>query len=119
MIHILPRWLPAVLIMVSIFIFSSQPSDELPSFDWADTMVKKGGHVIGYAILTWSYWYAFGMQASKRGLVWLFAMLYALTDELHQFFVPGRYSSIWDVLIFDNLGAIISLWLGGGRMKNN
>lgn len=119
MTHILLRWLPAILVMVIIFVFSSQPSDELPSFDWADTLIKKGGHIVGYAILAWSYWYAFGMQDNKRWLAWLFAMLYALTDELHQFFVPGRYSSIWDVLIFDNLGAMILVWLAGARMKNN
>jgi VanZ family protein len=118
MTHILPRWLPAVLSMVIIFLFSSQPSNELPNFDLADTIVKKGGHVIGYAILAWSYWYAFRMREDKRGLVWLFAVLYALSDEFHQSFVAGRHSSIWDVLIFDNLGAMISLWIVSNRIKS-
>jgi VanZ family protein len=38
-------------------------------------------------------------------------LLYAVTDEIHQSFVPGRHPSIWDVVIFDNLGALIGLWL--------
>lgn len=119
MTHILPRWLPAVLLMMIIFLVSSQPSSELPNFDWADTMIKKGGHVIGYAMLALSYWYAFRMREEKRWLVWLLAVLYALTDELHQSFVPGRNPSIWDVLIFDSFGAMISLWLVSYRTKNN
>ena len=117
MTHILPRWLPAVLLMVIIFLFSSQPSNELPKFDWADTIIKKGGHVIGYAILARSYWYAFRMQEDKRLLAWLLALLYALTDEVHQSFVPGRHPSIMDVLIFDNFGAMFSLWVVSKRIK--
>jgi len=119
MSHILPRWLPAILLMMIIFIFSSQPSYELPNFDWADTIIKKGAHVIGYTLLTLSYWYAFRMRENKGWLAWLLAVLYALTDEFHQSFVPGRHSSIWDVLIFDNFGAMISLWFVRNRTNNN
>ena len=118
MTYILPRWLPALLMMLIIFLFSSQPSSELPDFNWADTIVKKGGHLVGYAILALSYWYAFRMQQDKRGLAWLLAVLYALTDEFHQSFVPGRHSTIWDVLIFDNLGAMLSLWIVSNRINN-
>jgi VanZ family protein len=119
MTHILPRWLPAILLMMIIFIFSSQPSNELPNFDWADIIIKKGGHVIGYAMLALSYWYAFRMQANKRWLAWLLAVLDALTDELHQSCVPGRHPGIRDILIFDNLGAIISLWVTSHLTKNS
>ena len=118
MTYILPRWLPALLMMLIIFLFSSQPSSDLPDFNWADTIVKKGGHLVGYAILALSYWYAFRMQQDKRGLAWLLAMLYALTDEFHQAFVPGRHSTIWDVLIFDNFGAMLSLWIVSYRINN-
>ena len=106
-----PIVLPALLVMGSIFWFSSQPNDQLPVFSWVDAIVKKSGHVIGYALLAFWYWYALGMDKSKRWLVWLLAILYALTDEYHQTFTAGRHPSIWDVLIFDNIGALISLWL--------
>lgn len=72
--------------------------------------------MIGYAILAWAYWYGFGMRVSKRWLAWFLALIYALGDELHQSFVPGRFASLWDALIFDNLGAVISLWLAGRWM---
>ena len=105
------NWLPALVMMSIIFWFSSQPAEQLPVFSWADAIVKKSGHVIGYTLLALSYWYALGMAKNKRWLVWLFVILFALTDEYHQAFVAGRHSSIWDVLIFDNIGAVLSLWL--------
>ncbi|MEP7133901.1 MAG: VanZ family protein [Chloroflexota bacterium] len=105
------KWIPALLVMGVIFWFSSQPDDKLPNFNWADVIVKKSGHMIEYGILAFSYWYALGMDKKKRWLAWLFAILYALTDEYHQSFVSGRHPSLLDVFIFDNLGALISMWL--------
>ena len=111
------KWLPALIVMAIIFWFSAQPGDNLPDFDWADKIVKKTGHMLGYGILTFSYWYALGMNEKKRWLAWLFAVLYAMTDEFHQSFTIGRHASIWDVLIFDNLGSLIALWLTDTYMK--
>ena len=105
------HWLPALVMMSIIFWFSAQPAEQLPVFSWADRIVKKAGHVIGYAVLAIGYWYAMGMNKNKRWLAWLLAIVYALTDEYHQSFVPGRHSAIWDVVIFDNLGALLSLWV--------
>ena len=65
----------------------------------------------GYAFLALSYWYAFDFKKENRWIAWLLAILYAATDEFHQSFTVGRHPSAWDVLIFDNLGALISLWL--------
>jgi len=111
------KWIPALGMMLIIFLFSSQPSDSLPDFDWADRIIKKGGHIFGYGLLALSYWYAFAWTGSRRWLAWLLVFLYACTDEFHQSFVPGRFPSIWDVLIFDNLGAMISLWLADRHIK--
>lgn len=104
------NWLPAVLTMAVIFWFSSRPAEELPVFSWADAIIKKLGHIAGYAILTFSYWRGLGMKQDKRWLAWLLALLFAVTDEIHQSFVPGRHAGVWDVLIFDNLGALTGLW---------
>ena len=115
--HLIVKWLPALVVMGLIFWFSSQPSQELPDFEWADRLVKKSGHVIGYALLAVSYWYALGMKKNVVWFAWSLAMLYALSDEFHQSFVPGRNPSVWDVLIFDSLGSVLGLWLAGGFMK--
>ena len=103
--------------MLVIFVFSAQPSDNLPDFKWLDRVVKKGGHILGYALLAFAYWRALGLNADKRWQAWLLALIYAATDELHQAFVPGRHPSAWDVIIFDNFGAFLALWLAGSFVK--
>ncbi len=109
-------WLPATIMMLVIFAFSSIPSDSMPSFDWADLLVKKGGHALGYGLLALAYLYAFQLDFSKWKLAWLLAFLYAVSDEFHQSFVMGRYASWVDVMI-DSAGAAFALlWL---RKKNS
>lgn len=111
------NWIPALLMMSVIFWFSSQPASDLPDFDWADTIIKKGAHMCSYALLAWSYWSAMRFQPDSRRLAWLLAILYAITDEYHQSFVTGRFPSAFDVLVFDNLGALISLWIANRTIK--
>jgi len=43
-------------------------------------------------------------------------MLYAITDEFHQYFVPGRSAEIRDVLI-DSSGAFIGILLTIGIIQ--
>ena len=105
------NWIPALLVMSVIFWFSSQPSSDLPNFDWADKVIKKGGHVCGYALLAWTYWRGLRFQPDRRWLAWFLAILYAITDEYHQSFVAGRSPSIIDVFLFDNIGVLLSLWI--------
>ena len=109
------RWLPSISIMVTIFAFSSIPSYEMPNFAWADTLVKKGGHMLGYGLLAMAY--LWGLRAKRNDLkgnvaaaryAWLLAVLYACTDEFHQLFVAGRRASLVDVGI-DALGAVIAM----------
>jgi len=118
LIRALGRWCPALLIMAAIFAFSSRPSDDLPSFYLFDTLAKKGGHMIGYGLLAASYLYAFNHHGRKSFyLAWLLAVLYAFTDEYHQSFVASRHPSIWDVILFDNFGAILALCFISWRGK--
>ncbi len=111
------RWGPAALLMVTIFVFSSLPSDEVPSFGAADLLAKKGGHFIGYAALAVSYWW--GLQLNRRAMkhAWLLSVLYAITDEFHQAFVPGRGPLPLDVVI-DSVGAFFGLLLFSAFARN-
>lgn len=108
-LDIVPRWLPALILMLAIFAFSSRASNELPNFGGWDYLVKKSAHGIGYGLLALSYLRALPNRNYK--LAWLLAVLYSLTDEFHQSFVPGRRASLVDVFVFDNLGAMIALSL--------
>jgi VanZ family protein len=107
----LSKWIPVLLMMLVIFWFSAQPASELPTFNWADSIIKKGGHMLGFGLLALFSWRALDFQPERRWIAWTLTVFYALMDEFHQSFVPGRNPSIWDVIIFDNLGALISLWL--------
>jgi VanZ family protein len=115
------RWLPALVIMGLIFVFSSLPSDKIPYYGGFDYVVKKGGHALGYGLLGLSYYYALPRSLS-RIYRWILALimviLFALSDEYHQSFVQGRNSSLGDVAI-DTLGAIIALFLGAGYSSNS
>ncbi len=115
------RWLPAVVMMGIIFILSSFPSSRIPDYGSLDTLIKKGGHALGYGLLGLSYFYALPKRLSKFYRVLtalLMAVLFALSDEYHQSFVQGRNSSLSDVLI-DGFGATLALVLGSNYSSNS
>ena len=70
-----------------------------------------------YASLAVSYWFGWDLEKDKKMRAWLLAFFYAVTDEFHQSFTPGRHPSVWDVVIFDNLGALIGLWFAQWWLK--
>ena len=105
----LKRWLSSLLLMAVIFGLSSIPSAEMPRFGGLDFSIKKFGHAFGYALLALSY--LRGLGGRRAWLAWLMVLAYAASDEYHQSFVPGRGPSVWDVLLFDNFGALAGLWI--------
>jgi VanZ family protein len=111
-LNLLRRWLPAIVLMIAIFIFSSVPSEDMPHFGLWDFLVKKGGHALGYGLLALAYRYALNRSANRSATVcmgtWGLAVLYSIGDEFHQSFVPGRHPSMLDVFI-DALGAAAAL----------
>ena len=103
------RWVPAIILMIIIFLASGTPSTILPDYGVWDTFIKKGGHVLGYALLANSFWYGFGFQAEKAWKAWGLAVIYAMTDEYHQSFTSGRHPSLVDVFLFDGGGSLLGL----------
>jgi len=109
------RWGPAVIVMGIIFIASATPGSELPKFGIWDFFVKKGGHMIGYALLATAYYHAMTNGRPFGGLRFVLAVslavLYAVSDEWHQKFTPGRTPSLRDVCIDASGGFIgLALW---------
>ncbi|HLO14406.1 MAG TPA: VanZ family protein, partial [Anaerolineales bacterium] len=70
------RWGPALLVMAVIFIFSSRPSSALPHFGTWDYVVKKVGHMLGYALLALAYWRGLKLERDKKWLAWGLAICY-------------------------------------------
>lgn len=118
-LSIVPLWFPALFFMVVIFVFSSQPGKNLPSFLNWDYLIKKTSHAIGYGLLALSYFHFLKYNKKQYWLALLMALAYAATDEFHQSFVAGRNSSIIDVLIFDGFGAFFALWLYSRFWRND
>lgn len=77
-----------------------------------DFYVRKTAHGIEYAALAFWIGVHFIIRGYKRSLmrIWslLLSMVYAISDEVHQLFVPGRSGQIRDVMI-DTLGAFIGI----------
>ncbi len=106
-------WSPVVLWMALIFFLSAQ--SRLPTLPGvaADKIAKKGGHLVEYGILAGLCWRALRLTVPRRPIAtiaFVITVLYALSDEFHQLFVPGRTGRLTDVLV-DTVGASISLLL--------
>lgn len=114
--HPVLKWLPVLLMMIAIFIFSATPSDDV-QLSFLQYAFYKAGHVTGYLMLTLAYWRAFGFNPKRLLLIWVLALLYAATDEYHQSFVFGRHPAAFDVFVFDNAGALIAVWIANRLMK--
>src|SRR5512142_2519987 len=112
------RWAPPTVWMLVLFFASATPGPDIPTFGVWDFVVKKGGHMFGYAVLAILFRRALGWDRRPVAAAWLPAVLYALLDESHQSLVPGRHPSILDALGFDGVGAGLGMlmsWAVTGR----
>lgn len=77
--------------------------------------VRKCGHLTEYAVLgffVYGTFYSYGMKRKKCFLLAVsVAILYACSDEIHQYFIPGRDGKALDVCI-DSIGIYIGSLLG-------
>ena len=104
------RVVPMLLCMGTIFLLSHQPGDtlDLPIFPGADKLI----HVIVYGLLSGTVIFSFPpeVRIQKRGLVLTAAvivpLLFGLSDEYHQSFVPERSAEFLD-LVADGAGGLM------------
>ncbi len=99
--NVILYWLPLILYCLMIFIQSSKPSfKHLPDIQYFDKFL----HFVAYALLGILFFRALRTLRLKesRQLLILFsilcATLYGISDEIHQYFVPFREASFWDVM---------------------
>ena len=71
-------------------------------------LVRKCAHFTEYGILFWLL--VRSPMKDRPYLALLLCVLYALSDEGHQIFVPGRTASLYDVAL-DSTGALFSHFL--------
>lgn len=143
-------FLPAFIIMFLIFWASNDPasgekSDFITKFIWqvityisgikpeyyqeisTSYLVRKIAHMTEYAVLNLAIYLGIYKSSTLKYsnnhiiIAGLLSLLYSITDEFHQSFVPGRVGTYKDVLI-DLSGILISSliiknWLKG-KLKN-
>lgn len=79
-----------------------------------DCPIRKLAHMTEFGILVVliflaiRYYRQIDSRKKHFGFSWLGAVGYALTDELHQRFVPGRSGNLFDVCV-DAAGALLAL----------
>jgi VanZ family protein len=73
-------------------------------------MIRKITHVIVFGILAFLLYKTLAAYPFSYILSWILTVIYAVSDEWHQSFMPGRVAAYKDVL-FDSLGAFIALFL--------
>lgn len=80
--------------------------------------VRKCAHFTAYGILGFLSWFAlFDIKTKLRYSIAVgFSFLYACSDEIHQYFVPGRSNEIRDILI-DTAGAMLGALIAFGITK--
>jgi VanZ family protein len=104
-------WFPAIAWAGLIFGFSAQPNLRFVPDAGMDFLVRKAGHMAVFGILALLAWRALATTTAWRrpwAPALTLAVLYAVTDELHQGFVAGRHPSPVDVGI-DATGALIAV----------
>ena len=108
----LKYWAPSILYMALIFAISSmqQPPLPTPKFEWLS--IDKIYHFIEYGILSVLLTIALINVPPKwlpTNWIWvtaaLISILYGVSDEWHQTFVPGRFATLSD-LVSDAIGAV-------------
>lgn len=98
------KWLPALFVACcNVYLSSQEHIKQMPTFWNADKVV----HFFCFA--GFSFWVAFACNIKSYKKVWLPTLiisLWAVTDEIHQSFTPGRESSALDWFA-DTAGAFL------------
>lgn len=103
-------WLPVIFYAGIIFIFSALPGKGIPALFPGQDVVF---HLIEYAGFTYlisrliKQYYPLARPGQVLVLILLVIFVYALTDEYHQSFIPGRSATIFDVAT-DCLGGLLT-----------
>ena len=96
-------WMPVIIWAGLIFFLSSIPDLKSGLETFWDTILRKMAHMVEYGIF-----FLLLSRAMKKPLIWpiILSIFYAISDEFHQSFIPGRHMALLDVC-FDSTGVLI------------
>jgi len=111
------RWkLPAILYALFILFLTSYPKLETPDLgiDWADKVYHFGAYFLFGFLLARAF--SENSREKAAAVIYrsiLFGILFAIFDEIHQIYIPGRYGDVTDA-VADILGIVLGhagFWL--------
>jgi len=124
---ILRQWIPVIAWGALIFCLSTSafsasntgrfidpflrwliPGITVGAIDSGHMLIRKCAHFTEYGVLFWLL--IRGPMAQRPYMALMLCVVYALSDEGHQIFVPGRSASLYDVAL-DSTGALFSHFL--------
>jgi VanZ family protein len=96
--------------MLQSFDFDGGEAEVL--FEMLEIVVRKAAHIVVYFILSFCVTNTFRqIMKNKRYIFWIslaWCSVYAATDEIHQYFVPGR-ACMWQDWALDTVGALLGI----------
>jgi VanZ family protein len=109
-------WGPAIAMMALIYVASSLPATPHLPGDPSNYTAHLGAYAVLAALVLRALARARWEGVTRRAavLAWLITALYGVSDEVHQRYVPNRYSAV-DDWVADGIGAAAAiltvLWL--------
>ena len=127
------QWLPPILWIVALYVFSTSvftaahtawfiepilrwflPGASAATIGLLHGLTRKAAHFTNYGILFWLL--IRGPLQGRPYTALALCVCYALLDEGHQVFVPGRTASLYDVAL-DSSGALFSRFLHAATVE--
>ena len=100
------KFIPSILWVAVIFYFSSRSTTGIGTNRTDRFLILKSFHLIEYSFLA----FLLSFAIIKKKWIIVIAYLYAISDEFHQSFIPGRTSRFRDTLI-DLIGIFIGIFI--------
>jgi VanZ family protein len=136
------KYLALITWLIVIFLFSNQAATGSSALSgtvvdtikpWLQSipesiltfLTRKSAHIGLYfvlGVLTYNVAIEYRLRAKQQVMYsWIFVIAYAMTDEFHQMFVPGRSGEVRDVLI-DAVAGLLGIglywWVSKRRQKS-
>ncbi|MEA1912991.1 MAG: VanZ family protein [candidate division WOR-3 bacterium] len=94
-----------IIWLIILFITTSIPIDSLSRISLFG--FDKLSHLFLYSVLTLFFFFDYG---KKNWKFFPLIVLLSVVDEIHQYYIPGRTMSFYD-LLFDLLGGGFTFWV--------
>lgn len=105
-------YIPLIIYWIIIFIATTIPVDTMPKlFNAQDKIEHFTAYFILEILLAFTFHFQNKNETVKRNPIFfsiLVLIIYAAFDEIHQYFIPGRYADVLD-WVADVIGGLLAI----------